>query len=176
MEDFILEALAILTPLIRDIILISIGGLGGVAFLRFWYKKERRFFKNIQKPFIIFRLTDGQGDMELELEMLKNNGLFSAPTAILADARSLDWINDQSLVIIAIDKNTTETQFETVYKKASERGIPVIIYTLGDSKIPLCDSDLVKTYSKRVIVNQPLRLVSDIFTILSTSPEDNLNK
>lgn len=171
MEEFTLEILSILAPLIRDLILVGVGGLGGFAFLRFWHKKEQRFFKNIQKPFIIFRLTDQQGDMELELEMLKNNGLFIPPTAVLTDARSLDWIEEQSLVIIAIDKNTTEDQFKAVYSKAAERGVPVIIYTLGDSRIELCDSELVKTYSKRVIVNQPLRLVSDIFTILSTSPE-----
>jgi hypothetical protein len=171
MEDLTLEILKIFAPLLRDLLLVAIGGLGGFAFLRFWYKKEQRFFNNIQKPFIIFRLTDQQGDMELEMEMLKNNGLFSPPTAVLTDARSLDWINDQSLVIIAIDKNTTEDQFKFVYRKAAERGVPVIIYTLGDSRIPLCDSELVKTYSKRVIVNQPLRLVSDIFTILSTSPD-----
>jgi len=164
MEALIIEILKILIPFI-------LGGVSGFTFLRFWYKKERRFFKNIQKPFVIFRLTNNQRDMELELEMLKNNGLFSTPTAVLTDARSLDSISGQSLVIIAIDKDTTETQFETVYKKSADQRVPVIIYTLGDSRIPLCDSELVKTYSKRVIVNQPLRLVSDIFTILSTSPD-----
>lgn len=167
----IIEFIKPFLPLGRELLLaVLAAGLGSRLFFALWFRKERRLLRNLQKRIAIFRLTSNPSDMQMELEMIQSNGLFAEPKVFNSDPRTLEWAKDYALLIIAVDETSSEETFAAVYEKARAAEMPVVIYTMGRNRIPICDSPIVQTYSKRVVVNHPLRLLSDIFTILSTLP------
>jgi hypothetical protein len=59
--------------------------------------------------------------------------------------------------------------FKAVFDKAVSYKIPIIIYTYGDSKaLEPKHWNLLNNYQWYSVCNTPIRLISDIFTILST--------
>ncbi|MBU6500340.1 MAG: hypothetical protein KGJ89_00730 [Patescibacteria group bacterium] len=149
---------------------VVIIGIATILAFRAIYRKERRFIKNISKRFTIFSLTSVSLDAELDL--VKRSGLFNAPGKIETDQRIFDGLDrNQGLLVLAIDEKTNEQTFEQIYRKIEALRKPVIIYTAGNRQIPWLTSDL-HAYSFYTIATSPLRLMSDIFTILSTFPND----
>lgn len=138
------------------------------------YKKEKRLFKNLSRPFEVYTISDNIKSMEVELNLIKKNGFFSkCPDNALKDIRNVQIADDLSLVILAIDSNTQENDFDNALNKISLLKKPLIIYTLGNRKIDwLFTNSNIKEYPLHTIATTPLRLVSDMFTILSTYKND----
>ena len=144
-----------------------IGGLiGGLAWYRFFHKKERRLFKNIQRPIGIIATEDKP--MAHEAELLRRVGFFDvgAPSS---DSRAADIMNDFRLVIIGY--TPASQAFKDAFSAAKQREVPVIVYA-GPTKIGSDDIALLQSYSYHSMCNTPLRLISDIFAVMSTDPED----
>ncbi len=159
----------------RDVAIIAIDAIGfivvAILFLWFVFRRQWRLFKNISKPLIFINLTDVADGMSVEAAMLKKSGFFSTPE-VSSDPRSIDLIDRQSLIILGVGDTTNLERFKEIYTKIKGLTKPVIIYTLGnrDTSFLRDNNTLVKSYSFHTIATTPLRLVSDIFTILSTFP------
>lgn len=149
-------------------ILISFigGAIGAATWVRFFRKKEARLFKNIQRPIGII----GTSDMSLQHEatLLKRVGFFNVETPS-SDVRAIDVLDDKRLVIIGYTPKSKE--FKEVFMAAKQRSIPVIVYS-GPGRIEPDDMAMLQGYSHHSMCNTPLRLVSDVFALMSTYPED----
>ncbi len=144
----------------------------GVLFLWFVFRKQWRFFKNINKPIIFINLSGISDGMDVEAKLLQRSRFFCTPE-VTSDCRSIDLVEKQSLVVIGVSDATDVKQFEAIYQKIATLTKPTVIYTLGARGTSFVSKSeaLIKGYSFHTIATTPLRLVSDIFAILSTFPE-----
>ena len=146
----------------------------GVLFLLFVLRKQWRLFKNTAKPIIFINLSGINDGMDVEAKLLRRSGFFSSPE-VTNDSRSIDLLDKQSLVVLGISDETDGVQFEAIYRKITTLTKPVIIYTLGARGTAFIQKNegLIKGYSFHTIATTPLRLMGDIFSILSTFPEQD---
>lgn len=156
----------LLLTLLQILISLIGGAIGAAAWTRFFLKKETRLFKNIQRPIGII----GTSDMPLQHEavLLKRVGFFNVETPS-SDTRAIDVLDDKRLVIIGYTPKST--QFKEVFEAAKQRAIPVIVYS-GPASIEPDDMKMLQAYSHHSMCKTPLRLVSDVFALMSTYPED----
>lgn len=157
--DTALTIIQIVWPLLGGVVAASV-------WLRFFHKKERRLFKNIQRPVAVIATDDKP--MTHEVQLLKRVGFFNIATPS-ADGRAKDLLNGNRLVIIGYSPNSAS--FKDIFKAASQREIPVIVYA-GPTRITPEDMELLQSYSHHSMCNTPLRLISDVFAMMSTYPED----
>lgn len=144
------------------------GVIGGLAWYRFIYKKERRLFKNIQRPIAIIATEDKP--MEHEAQLLRRVGFFKVGDPS-SDSRADDLMNGNRLIIIGYTPDSQ--RFKDAFKAAKQREIPVIVYA-GPTRISTEDMNLLQGYSYHTMCNTPLRLISDVFAVMSTYPEENV--
>jgi len=130
------------------------------------HKKEWRLFKNISRPIGIIATEDKP--MTHEAKLLERVGFFNvgAPSS---DSRAVDLLNGNRLIIIGYSPNSST--FKTAFNAAKEREIPVIVYA-GPTRIVDEDMTLLQSYSHHSMCNTPLRLISDVFALMSTYPEE----
>lgn len=152
--------------IIKDVWPIVVAVVGGSAWYRFVYKKERRLFKNIQRPIGVIATEDKP--MTHEVQLLKRVGFFNVggPSN---DGRAIDLMNGNRLMIIGYSPNSA--RFTEAFNAAKQREIPVIVYA-GPTRITAEDLELLQGYSHHSMCNTPLRLISDVFAVMATYPED----
>jgi len=134
------------------------------AFLRFFFRKEIRLFNNRSRPIMIFK-SSGE-DMEVETKLLRDSKLFNIPEDPTDKHQNIDRIKDHSLIIIGYSAGMTN--FDDIFTGAKSAGIPTIVYS--KDKIPDAIFKKLRNYSWYSTCQVPLRLVNDVFTILSTFP------
>ncbi len=144
-----------------------IGGVvGGMAWYQFFRKRERRLFKNVNRPIAI--IATEKNSMQHECDLLRRVGFFQVGTPS-ADERARDLLNGNRLVIIGYSPNSQS--FKQAFDAAKQCSMPVIVYA-KPSEIEREDMGLIQAYSHHSMSNTPLRLISDVFAIMSTYPED----
>ncbi|MGC9605767.1 MAG: hypothetical protein ABSF56_03400 [Minisyncoccia bacterium] len=134
------------------------------AFSVFFFKKEIRLFLNRRRPIKIF-MADGV-NMGAEVEMLRKSKLFKIeePTT---DHRQCDGIGNHSLIIIGYKRQMAG--LSDIVNAARTAKIPVIVY--AKEQLEETDKSLLNSYSWHSVCNFPLKLMNDVFTILSTFPK-----
>lgn len=158
--------LDLLLTLVQILISLIAGAVGAAAWVKFFREKETRLFKNIKRLIGII----GTADMPLlhEAALLKRVGFFNVETPS-SDVRAVDTLDDKRLVIIGYTPKSKD--FKEVFLAAKQRSIPVIVYS-GPARIEPEDMTMLQKYSHHSMCNTPLRLVSDVFALMSTYPED----
>lgn len=150
---------------------ISLAGgfLGALSYLRILYRKEKLILDNLKRPIKVFfpQMSNGD-DMEMEYNLLSRSGLFNVerPTS---DVRDMVGVQNHSLIILGCNKKMKN--FDAVFDGAAQKKIPVVIYTFGNNEaLTPGHWKKLKTYPYYSVCNTPLRLVSDVFTLISTFP------
>jgi hypothetical protein len=153
--------------IITTLISIAIGSFTTYKVLNNIFKREQILFNNLQRKIKVFYPpTENKKEMEVEFDEIKKNRLFNADFRT-CDIRNVNNIDSKSLVIIGCGSDFS--YFESVYFEAKRYRIPIIIYTYGDSKaLEEKHWNLLNTYQWYSVCNTPIRLISDLFTILST--------
>jgi len=150
--------------LITFAVYFALGALTCFAFLRFFFRKEIRLFNNRCRPIMIFKSTDE--DMEIETKLLRDSKLFNVPEDPTNKHQNIDRIKNHSLIIIGYSEGMAN--FDDIFNGAKNAGVPVIIYS--KNKIPDDVFNKLRNYSWYSTCQVPLRLINDVFTILSTFP------
>ena len=156
-----LNAYTLVTLLIGFII----GVLAFVGFIIFFLKKEWRLYKNRERPIMVFK-SESQ-NMNLEMNLLRDSKLFSVnePSENFQD---IDRLDNHSLIIVGYSPEMKG--FRQIIEGARNKKVPIIVYAKYES-ITDEDNELLASYSYYSICNLPLRLMNDVFTILSTFPK-----
>ncbi len=165
-----------------ELVTVATSGLvallsGGAGAWLVGRKRELRFFKNAKRPVFLFEFGEKLSSAKAALQdtgFIPNvEGPFSSP----ADA---DRIGRAGLVVISFpseppqpDQETEEHKrqkelFFQVFEKAKQRDLPILVYAEGGG-IKRCFARLA--YSRAAVCNFQLRLISDVFAVLSTYPE-----
>ncbi|PIR55630.1 hypothetical protein COU74_00015 [Candidatus Peregrinibacteria bacterium CG10_big_fil_rev_8_21_14_0_10_36_19] len=138
-----------------------------LAYFFWFYKKERRLFKNLKRPVAI--IVSDIDNMSHEAELLKSIKFFDV--RLLQDPqRSIDIIDDRYRLVILRYKKDSESFWKT-FNSLSGRQFPVIVFS-KPGEIDREDVRKIQGYSLHTLCNAPLRLISDVFAIMSTYPED----
>jgi hypothetical protein len=167
--DFLLRY--ILVPLAAAIV----GGVGGGAIAyrrakkRFSVKKEDRLFANIQRP---VALIPAENDpLDLEKRLLESIEFFNIDS-LTADARNLDSITSKYRMAIIRYEDTD--RFWRIFESLADRTIPMVIYS---KPAEIKTDQLIRIqnyYTRYTLCNTPVRLVSDVFAIMSVYPEGDI--
>lgn len=150
-----------LTPLLVG--LVS-GFIIGIAFIFFLFKKEWRLFQNRRRPIMIFQSPNQ--NMGVAFNLLRDSKLFKIeiPTENHQDSIRL---NNHSLVIIGYSSGMTG--FKNIVEAARQKRIPIIVYAKPE-EVTTEDKKILDDYAYYSVCNFPLRLMNDVFVILSTFP------
>jgi hypothetical protein len=104
--------------------------------------------------------------MEHEADILKHVGFFKVK-AVAADARNLNLIRGSVLLVIGYSPNSKIYSDTLTYAKAND--LPIIVFS-GKHRLSNEDRDELKDYSFSSLCETELRLVSDVFAVISTFP------
>ncbi len=155
--------------LIQSLVSFSAGAIGGiiviVTWLYFFYRRERRIYKNIRRPICVIGTEDKP--MEHESKLLKDVGFFNIER-LSDDKRSIDVISKHRVVVLGYSPNSDF--FWQVFETAKARLIPIIVFASVDQIDPK-DAVVIQDYSYVTICNTPIRLISDVYSLMCTYPE-----
>lgn len=141
--------------------------IGAFIYVKFFRKREKRLFANMKRPVAI--IPSGNSDMAHEAMLVKKTNFFEVDLQA-ADPRAADLIDSKyRLVVLAYGKN--EKSFWQLFDALKSKQIPMIIYC-KPGEISKDEINRIQAYSLHTISNTPLRLIADIFAIMSTYPED----
>lgn len=146
------------------IIYISTSIASAFLAMTFFLKKERRFFKNMQRP--IFIIGTENLPMIHEADLLDRVGFFKVRRPS-SDHRTIDLLDGHQVAIIGYTPNSD--LFKDAFNAVKRLGMAIIVYAETDA-ITENDMSLIKSYSHQSMCNTPLRLISDVFNIVSTYP------
>lgn len=155
--------------LIGIVIAFFAGIAAAVAYINSFYKRERIIFNNLKRPIKMFYPSSSSGNsMDMEFKLLTKSGLFNVekPTN---DSRDTVNITNHSLVILGCNKQMAN--FDSIFDKVQQEKIPILVYTFGDNEALKPEHwKKLNKYPYYSVCNSPLRLVSDVFTVMSTFP------
>lgn len=167
----ILSTLSLIHWLILIVISAVTGIIAAVSYFKLFYKREKIINNNLKRPIkIFFPPGNATKNMEMEYNLLSKSGLFNVekPTS---DFRDTVRISNHSLVILGCDEKMEN--FDSIFDKSAAQKIPILIYTFGDNKaLQPKHWEKLNTYPYYSVCNTPLRLTSDVFTMLSTFPNE----
>jgi FlaA1/EpsC-like NDP-sugar epimerase len=146
-----------------------VGGavIGATSIGLFAFRKARRMSKNLSRPFAIVGSTDDK--MAYEKQLLDSTKFFKPISLLDGDHRAADLIDsDYRLVVLRYEADSDH--FWSVYEKLQSKQMPVIVYA-KPSEIKNEDIQRVQKYLHHTLCNTPVRLLSDVWAIMSTYPE-----
>jgi len=144
--------------------LVSLGLVIGGIDIKLAQKKQKRVLSNLKRPIMVIGTQDA--DMIDQIKLLKEVDLFT-----VGDHRgdkATDFVKpEHRLLIVGYADND---RFNRAFECAKSRSIPVLIFAQAGS-IPPEGMAKISGYSYSSVCNTDLRLVSDVFAVMSTFPE-----
>jgi len=170
--------------LIGSFLVVSLSCFKIIRSLILFMKREINFQNNLDRPVLIIKPTEKEaGDqaskfnvpmnMERETELLKQSKLFKVEGPITADTVTTK-IKNHGLIVLGYCEGMGS--FQDVLNTAKVKQIPIIIYTFGCNNLSTNDLAETKKYPWHTFSNFPVRLVSEVFSILSTFQHSNESK
>lgn len=164
--------LATVLSFLLQIILLAAATIAGgkIGYSRaqkkFSSKREKRLFDNIQRPVALIPSADDP--LQLEHRLLQSIEFFTVDL-LPADARSVDEITAKyRLAVLRYEDSNT---FWRVFRAMADKQIPLIIYS-KPAEIPVPKlQEIQEYYTRYTLCNTPVRLISDVFAIMSVYPE-----
>jgi len=173
----LLENLSLLHWIIAGIVYVLSVGFGVFLATRWFWRTQRRLYRNLKRPVLIITPTDSQGgkihgtEMEVEKKFLSDNGFLNiddGPT----DYRSFNPNHNHCVVVLGYHPNMQG--LDEVLMKVKNSQVPLIVYTFGKNINVISETDKNKldTYPLTLYANFQLTLANHIFTTLATYPYD----
>lgn len=157
----------ILTATVVGSGILGIGG--GIAAAKIIVRKERRLLANMKRPVAV--IPAHHGSMEHETRLLKDVEFFNIDN-LASDKRSIDLVAKHRLVVLQYDA-APESHFWKTYETLQSRQVPVIVYAKpGEISFKTDHMERIQNYSLHTLCNTPLRLLSDVTSIMTTYPEE----
>lgn len=146
-----------------------VGGTGGfVAYRKFRNAKDNRLYRNIKRPFVV--VSTEQQSLTHEVDLLERTK-FLKPQHFGVGGRNLQLLDDIKPRLLVIGYSADSTTYKQAFDYARNHSLPLVVFTPGQITDPQDLAD-IKAYSFGSLCQTELRLVSDIFSVMSTFPED----
>lgn len=141
------------------------GGFLLVGYIRKMRPVWKRFTDNMSRKVAV--ISTEQQSMDHEADLLNRVGYFEIKK-ISADERNLNLIRGFVLLVIGYSPNSRVYKETLAYAKAN--AIPIIVFS-GKHRLSDEDKDELMSYSFSSLCETELRLISDVFAVMSTFPE-----
>lgn len=138
------------------------------AFLRLFFRKEIRLFKNLKRK--VYLLKTGTSTLETEIEMLNKNGLFLVNDRVLdltQNATALQTL--EKFAVFVIGYSNTYTDYKAVVDRGKAKNIPVIVLA-KPTEITSEHMAIFQRYIYFEMCNSPARLLTIIFNLSLITP------
>lgn len=142
------------------------GGLLVIGYIHKMRPVWKRFTSNVSRQMAV--ISTEMQPMEHEADLLDRVGYFNKIRRLSADERNLNLLHDTSLIIIGYSPSSKVYKATLAYAKTNK--LPIIVYS-GDHRLSQEDLTDLKQYSFSSLCETELRLVSDVFAIMSTFPK-----
>ena len=150
------------------VLYFSLGVATCYAFLRLFFRKEIRLFKNLKRK--VYLLKTGLATLETERQMLNKNGLF------IVNDRVLDLMNDtatlqtlEGFAVFVIGYSDTYNNYQTIVTHAKTANIPIIVIA-KPAEITVAHMAIFQEYIYFEMCNSPARLLTIIFNLSLITP------
>jgi hypothetical protein len=147
-----------------------VGGSGGIIAYRNFHKaKEDRLYQNIKRPFAV--ISTEQQTLIHEVDLLERTK-FLKPQHFGDGGRDLQLIDDIKPRLLVVGYSPNSATYKRAFAYARTHSLPLVVFA---PKYQITDPQElaeVKQYSFSSLCQTELRLVSDIFSIMSTFPEN----
>lgn len=138
------------------------------AFLRLFFRKEIRLFRNLKRK--VYLLKTGTSTLETEIEMLNKNGLFFVNDRVLdltQNAVTLQTL--EKFAVFVIGYSSTYTDYRTVVDHAKTQNIPIVVLAKPTEITPE-HMAIFQQYIYFEMCNSPARLLTIIFNLSLITP------
>jgi len=143
---------------------LGLGASGGLGAAKVALKKQRRVLANLQRPIMVIGTQDA--DMIDQIKLLKEVDLFSVTDHRGEKATDFVKAGHRLMVLGYSDSD----RFARAFDCAKSRTMPVLVYAKPNSVSPEGMAK-ISGYSYASLCNTDIRLVSDVFAVMSTFPE-----
>lgn len=144
------------------------GGLAYIKSRKFHNAKNNRLYQNIERPFAV--ISTEQQSLTHEIDLLERTKFFK-PEHFGAGGRNLQLLNDIKPRLLVVGYSPNSTIYQEAFSYARAHSLPLVVFT-PDQITDEQDLNAIKTYSFGSLCQTELRLVSDVFSVMSTFPED----
>lgn len=156
--------IASITEVILWIAASVIGGTFAVGYITKMRPIWKRFTSNIKRQVAV--ISTEKQDMTYEAELLNEIGYFKDVKLFPSTPKSLDLVKGSSVIVVGYSKNSPT--YARVFEYAKANKLPIIVYS-GKNWLETTDKEALKDYSFSSICETDLRLVSDVFNVMSTN-------
>lgn len=167
------SALATILDFLLQLVLLAISGIAGGtigynrARKRFHNKKEKRLFENIKRPVAL--IPAANDPLQLEQRLLQSIEFFTVDL-LPADVRSVNEVTAKyRLAILRYEDSDT---FWHTFHTLADKQMPLIIYSKPAEIAKPRLQAIQNYYTHYALCNTPVRLASDVFSIMSVYPEE----
>lgn len=138
------------------------------AFLRLFFRKEIRLFRNLKRK--VYLLKTGTSTLETEIELLNKNGLFSVNDRVLDLTQNAEAVQTlEKFAVFVVGYSSAYMDYKTLVDHAKAQNIPVIVLAepreITDEHMPI-----FKQYVYFEMCNSPARLLTIIFNLSLITP------
>ncbi len=157
--------------LIVFLIHFALGVITCMAFLRLFFRKEIRIFKNLKRT--IYLLRTGGPTLENELELLKGNGLYTVNDRVFdlnSSSNLLQTLN--TFAVLVIGYSTKFNGYQSIVDHAKARDIPIVVLAGTSTEITPEHQAIFRQYNYFDMCNTPSRLLTTIFNLSIVTPHD----
>ncbi len=149
----------------------SIGTITCFVFLRFFFKKEIRMFRNLKRK--VYLLKTNQDALETEMEMLNKNGLFSKVERVYDISAGLDQLQTfEDFAIYVAEYSGSYEFYPDLVATAKVKKIPLIILAKPENRI---SSEHMSKFQQHIyfeMCNSSARLLTLLLNLALVSPYD----
>jgi hypothetical protein len=160
-----LQDIADVSTIAQFILWIAIT-FGGSAIAIQYFRRTRPVWKRLAKNLgreVSVVSTEGQ-PMEHEAEMLDHVGFFKVKQ-LSADPKNVNLLDSSSLIVVGYSPESKT--YKATFEYARNHRMPIIVFS-GKHRLSNDDRDKLKEYSFSSLCETDLRLVSDVFAVMST--------
>lgn len=141
------------------------GGLLAVQYITKMRPVWKRFAQNVGREVAV--ISTEKQSMKHEAELLDRVGYFKIKQ-VDADARNLNLLRGSLLLVVGYSPDSKVYKETFAYAKSND--LPIIVFS-GKHRLSNEDRDSLKEYSFSSLCETELRLVSDVFAVISTFPK-----
>lgn len=128
----------------------------------------KRFTDNVGRQLAV--VSTEKQSMDHEADLLENIGYFKKVKRFTADIRNVNLLRGSALIVVGYSPNSKI--YKAALKYATDNSLPIIVFS-GDHRLTPDDLTQLKKYSFSSLCETELRLISDVFAVMTTFPEAN---
>lgn len=160
-----LANIATIIQLVIWAIITIAGGALAIGYVTKMRPIWKRFTKNIKRQVAV--ISTEEQDMTPEKELLEGIGYFKRVKLLPPSTKSIDLIDGSAIVVIGYTENSPT--YKKAFEYAKNHRLPFVVYS-GSNWLSKTDKDELKGYMYGSLCESDMRLVSDVFNIVSTNP------